>query len=121
VKYWGTKKCLRFFSKFARRVFYKFGVKRSIFAKIWWFFASYFADGQYDAVLLEKILQENFGLRPLFDSMGLRRSGMKVAVTATTISNATLCLFSNYNGSGNYSRDTRTCVVDYTLLSLTKQ
>jgi hypothetical protein len=105
IMYWDTKTCLRFWHKFARHVFQKFA-RRSIFWKLWWFFVSYFADGQYDAVLFEDALQEAFEFCLLFDSTGSRPSGMKVAVTATTISNATLCLFSNYNGNGD-SRDRR--------------
>jgi hypothetical protein len=68
-------------------------------------FSSYFADGRYDALLLEDILKRSFGSRPLFDSVQSRPSGMKIAVTATTISDATLRLFSNYNGVGSYSKD----------------
>jgi hypothetical protein len=30
---------------------------------------------------------------------------MKFAVTATTISDARLCLISNYNGEGSYGKD----------------
>ncbi|CAD6446984.1 b676c3b9-d294-4f59-a3cf-c881fe8cd879-CDS [Sclerotinia trifoliorum] len=36
---------------------------------------------------------------------GCRPSGMKFSVTATTISDATLCLISNYNGNGPPGRD----------------
>ena len=67
--------------------------------------ASYFADGRYNATSVEKTLKKTFGSRPLFDSTGIRPSGMKIAVTATTISDATLCIFSNYNGSGSYDKD----------------
>ena len=56
-------------------------------------------------MLLEDILKKHLGSQRLFDSAGPRPSGMKIAVTATTISDATLCLFSNYNGVGNYSKD----------------
>jgi hypothetical protein len=69
-----------------------------MFAKLRRFFASYLADGQYDAKFLEEALQKTLGNGPLFDSVHLRPSGMKLAVTATTISDATLCLFTNYNG-----------------------
>lgn len=65
-------------------------------------------DGQYSASLLEKTLKEAFGPGPLFGPMPLGRSGMKVAVTATTISDATLCLFSNYNGQIDYPANSST-------------
>ena len=101
--------CLDFFKKFARRIFpSKAGMKCSIWAFTRRFFASYLADGQYDAVVLEETLREAFRSRPLFDSVKLRPSSMKIAVTATTISDASLCLFSNYNGVGSYSKDFRT-------------
>ncbi|KFY69541.1 hypothetical protein V496_00161 [Pseudogymnoascus sp. VKM F-4515 (FW-2607)] len=96
VVYMDTKTSLRFWHKFATHVFQKFR-RRSIFAKLWWFFISYFTDSQYDADLLEDALQEVVGFRLLFGPTGSRTSGMKIAITATTISNATLCLFSNYS------------------------
>ncbi|KFY32250.1 hypothetical protein V493_00383 [Pseudogymnoascus sp. VKM F-4281 (FW-2241)] len=105
IMHWDTKTCLRFWDKFATRVFEKITL-RSTIAKCWWYVASYFADGLYDAVLLEEALQEKFKSRRLFGSTGSRPSGMKIAITATTISNATLCLFTNYNGSSDY-RDTQ--------------
>jgi len=54
---------------------------------------------------LEEALKEAFGLGPVFDSPKSQPSGMKFAVTATTILDATLCLISNYNGKGTPSRD----------------
>ena len=62
---------------------------------------TYFADGQYNAANLEKTLQEAFGSRLLFNSPKSRPSGMKIAITTATISNATLCIFSNYNSIGS--------------------
>lgn len=58
-------------------------------------FAFYREDGKYDVAILEDALKEALGLGPTF---GPRSSGMKYAATATTISDATLCLISNYNG-----------------------
>jgi hypothetical protein len=54
-------------------------------------FEFYFSDGKYNAEVLEHCLKEAFGL------VKSRPSGMKFAVTATIISDATLYLFSNYN------------------------
>jgi len=98
AKYWGTRRCLEFFHYFAKRIFPSDRTGGSVFSKLRRFFASYLADGQYDATFLESTLQETFGGGPLFDCVHLRSSGMKLAVTATTISDATLCLFTNYNG-----------------------
>jgi hypothetical protein len=102
VNYWDPKKCLKFFQKFARRIFSsKPSVGQSLLAKIRRLFVTYFADGQYNAANLEKTLQEAFGSRILFNSPKSRPSGMKIAITTATISNATLCIFSNYNGIGS--------------------
>ncbi|KAM3064705.1 hypothetical protein ACMFMF_011797 [Clarireedia jacksonii] len=99
ARYWDIQKCLRFFQTFAKRVFpSKFGSKLSMLGKAKRFITSYLADGQYDATFLEKTLRQAFGLGPLFGSTSPNVSGMKIAVTATTISDATLCLFCNYNG-----------------------
>lgn len=97
---------MRFFPRFAKTVFpSRAGTKSSIFAKFYTFLVSYFTDGRYDATFLEDVLKKTLGSRPLFDSVASRPSGMKIAVTATTISDATLCLFSNYNGVGSYGKD----------------
>lgn len=68
-------------------------------------FAYYLGDGRYDASLLDDTLKEALGQSPIFDSVEGRPSGMKFAVTATTISDATLCLISNYNGKGSHSKE----------------
>jgi hypothetical protein len=65
--------------------------------------AFYLEDGKYDATVLEGALKEALGLDPIFGPMRSRPSGMRFAVTATTISDATLCLISNYNGEGKGS------------------
>jgi hypothetical protein len=65
-------------------------------------FEFYFANGKFNAIILKKILKDTFGTRlpavsgPAGDSFNL--PGMKYAVTATTISDAALCLISNYHG-----------------------
>jgi hypothetical protein len=65
------------------------------------FLVSWFVDSRHDGSLLEKTLQENFGVsRRLFDVSLACPSGVKIGVTATTISDSTLCIFSNYNGNG---------------------
>jgi hypothetical protein len=103
---WSPKQCLNFFYRFARIIFpSKRGVKYSICAILRRIFAFYLADGKYDATVLEESLKEAFGLGPVFDSPKSRPSGMKFAVTATTISDATLCLISNYNGESTSGRD----------------
>jgi hypothetical protein len=50
-------------------------------------------------------MKEAIGLDPIFTPLKSRSSGIKFAVTATTISDATLCLMSNYNGEGSHSKE----------------
>ncbi|KAH9204666.1 acyl transferase/acyl hydrolase/lysophospholipase [Leptodontidium sp. 2 PMI_412] len=105
---WTPKECLAFFRKFARVIFpLKVGVRHSICATIRRLFAFYLEDGKYKAAVLEDALKEALGLDPVFGPTSLGSSGMKYAVTATTISDATLCLISNYNGEGHYGKDSR--------------
>jgi len=53
-------------------------------------------------------MKEALGLDPIFTPVTSRASGMKFAVTATTISDATLCLMSNYNGEVNHGKELST-------------
>jgi hypothetical protein len=77
----------------------------SICAIIRRIFAFYLEDGKYNATVLEDALKEALGLDPMFGPTRFGPSGMRFAVTATTISDATLCLISNYNGEGQYGKD----------------
>lgn len=105
-KYWTPKQCLVFFRKFARRIFpSRAGIRDSICTRIRRIFAFYLEDGKYDATALEENLKEALGQGSIFGSAKSRLSGMKFAVTATTISDATLCLISNYNGEGSVGKD----------------
>ena len=57
------------------------------------------------------VLKEAFGAeQKLFDADRLRIAGCKVAVTATTISDATAFVFSNYNGR---ERRSKACGMPY--------
>lgn len=103
---WDIIECLEFFRYFAKHIFPpKHGFSTSIFARIIRMIKSYFDDGRYDATSLEDTLIEAFGCQPMFDVAKKRPSGMKIAVTATTIANADLCLFTNYNGANKLSKD----------------
>lgn len=63
------------------------------------------SDAYYDADQFEKTLKLVFGVRTrIFDSR-LSPTNTKVAVTATTISDARPYVFSNYNGSGQRQRE----------------
>lgn len=80
-------------------------MSHSLCAVIRRIFAFYLEDGKYDATVLEETLKEALGPGSIFASVKSRPSGMKFAVTATTISDATLCLITNYNGESNARND----------------
>ncbi|KAI9727191.1 MAG: hypothetical protein M1834_008499 [Cirrosporium novae-zelandiae] len=102
-----VESCKSDFNKFAKRVFFQnFGWDRTFFGRFNRFVISLLSDSHYDPIIMERCLQENFGTnRRLFGVMTSKPSGTKVAVTATTITNAKLCLFTNYNGTGNRGAD----------------
>ena len=54
--------------------------------------------------MLEDALKEALGLGPIFGPVKSGPSGMRFAVTATTISDAALCIISNYNGEDQNSK-----------------
>lgn len=61
---------------------------------VWWF-----SDNKYDSGTLEDVVQKEFGVRQrLFDFYSQPRTGTKIAVTTSTVSNSQLRLFTNYNG-----------------------
>lgn len=63
------------------------------------------SDGCYDDAAFESLLKLIFGEKQrLFDTNSSNASGTKVAVTATTISDATPYIFSNYNGQGTRAK-----------------
>jgi hypothetical protein len=101
LEQWSVTECLAFFHKFARRVFptRKWSLRSiSLLAQIYLFLRSYFVDGRYDPANLEDTLREAFDDHLLFNPPD-NWSRIKIAVTATTISKADLCLFTNYNGA----------------------
>jgi hypothetical protein len=56
-------------------------------------------DSRYDTDLLEEVLKQEFGTtQRLFDAVTNGKSGTKISITATTVSDSKLCLFTNYNG-----------------------
>ena len=64
-------------------------------ALYWWF-----ADSRYDGFALEDTLKEVFGTnRRLFDVKVPNISNVKLGITATTTTDASLCVFTNYNGN----------------------
>ena len=71
-------------------------------ARLRHYFRSWLSDGCYDDAPLEASPKGLFGIRRrLFDTNTSTISGSKVAVTATSISDASAFVFSDYRGSEN--------------------
>lgn len=64
-----------------------------------------FSDGYYDVRRLEASLKDNFGADQRMFDYRHRTTDAKIAVTATTISDASPYLFSNYNGISKRPKD----------------
>ncbi|KAI9766696.1 MAG: hypothetical protein M1840_006340 [Geoglossum simile] len=101
------KYCISTFDRLAKPIFVlRKRVRRSFCSLISHLFTSWLADSRYDASVLQACLKEVYGEdRRMFGIAESEPSGTKVAVTATTISDATLCIFSNYNGAGMRRKD----------------
>ena len=86
----------------------------------------WFSDGIHDVKKLEQFLRQAFGENMrMFDYRPNLQTGYKVAVTATTIRNASPIVFSNYNGAGpgprgilsfSFLGDNRLIVSEYRLI-----
>ncbi|KAI9732137.1 MAG: hypothetical protein M1834_004233 [Cirrosporium novae-zelandiae] len=102
IQQWNISQCLRMFKALATSYFGKMRKSNhSLFGHIRQLIRCWLSDGFYDAEALEQALKESFGVKHrMFDCTHGTISGTKVAVTATSISDASLCLFSNYNGIG---------------------
>ena len=99
LRRWTVSHCVEVFDTLTKQFFQKgrrgarcsLGYLRNVI-KCW------LSDGCYNVLALEASLKDQFGHdRQMFDKPE-SISGMKVAVTATSISDATPFLFSNYNG-----------------------
>ncbi|KAL8939686.1 MAG: hypothetical protein Q9216_003226 [Gyalolechia sp. 2 TL-2023] len=102
LKHWTIDDCIKTFDTFTRQLF---GVHLTKGRKIWTRLRDYFrcwlSDGCYDIDDLEALLKDVFGAEQrMFDADRAGIAGCKVAVTGTTISDATAFIFSNYNGHG---------------------
>ena len=79
---------------FPRRSYSCFALPRQLIDWLsWWF-----SDNKYDSGVLKDVVQDAFGIRQrLFDAESQHQSGIKISITATTVSNSKLRLFTNYN------------------------
>ncbi|CAF9908088.1 MAG: hypothetical protein GOMPHAMPRED_006066 [Gomphillus americanus] len=97
---WDVQKCTKIFTELGQRLFAsEKRVPWRILSKLGSAFWCLISDGRYDAHLLNSLLQDCFGHDiKLFGGASHTLSGSKIGVTATTVSHASACLFSNYNG-----------------------
>lgn len=102
LRRWTVQDCKRVFKTLAQKFFGKqqaaargFLIPHRLVA----LFRSWLRDGVYDAKDFEIALEQEFGQRRVFDSSYTSHYKTKVAVTATTISDAQPVVISNYNGT----------------------
>ena len=102
LKHWDISRCTRVFDILIRD-FFGIHITRGsgLLTRLRDWFRYWLSDGCYDVTTLETSLKEIFGDdRRIFDVDRFGASGQKVAVTATTLSDATTYIFSNYNSTG---------------------
>ncbi|MCJ1473164.1 hypothetical protein MMC13_001815 [Lambiella insularis] len=103
---WNVPRCINLFDKLVKEFFQQQKQATPGFLnRCRYILRCWLSDGYYSVEALEKCLQDTFGMhRRMFDSLDVV-SGTKVAVTASTISNASCYVFSNYNGLGRREKD----------------
>lgn len=107
IKLWDIGHCTEVFDTFTRQFFGVHLTKgRGFLSRVRDYFRCWLSDGCYNVVVLEEMLKSIFGAEQrIFDINTKRISGCKVAVTATTLSDASAYLFTNYNGGGIRERN----------------
>jgi len=107
IKLWDIGHCTEVFDTFTRQFFGVHLTKgRGFLSRVRDYFRCWLSDGCYNVVVLEEMLKSIFGAEQrIFDINTQRVSGCKVAVTATTLSDASAYLFTNYNGGGIRERN----------------
>lgn len=99
IRQWGVEQCARVFDTITHEFFR--GQRRKgygIISCLRHIASCWLSDGIYDVGALEKVLKDVFGTyERMFGSIQVNRR-TKIAVTATTISDASPFIFSNYNG-----------------------
>jgi hypothetical protein len=99
---WPPDKCSRVFEDLARKLFAKPNASDSMFTRVRNVIKCFMADGQYDSSVIEDSMKGVFGSgKKIFGPACNEHevSGMKVAVTATSLTDASCFLFTNYNAN----------------------
>ncbi|KAL8673858.1 MAG: hypothetical protein Q9168_001723 [Polycauliona sp. 1 TL-2023] len=99
IRQWGVDQCARVFDTITHEFFRsQRRKKQGIISSIRRFASCWLSDGIYDVAALERVLKDTFGTyERMFGSVQVNKRA-KIAVTATTISDASPYIFSNYNG-----------------------
>ena len=107
LKDWDIHHCTKMFDEFSRSFFGVHLTKgQSFMTRMRDYFRCWIKDGCYDVAKLENCFKDVFGLDSrMFGTIPQHTSGRKVAVIATTISDASAYIFSNYNGCGWRGKD----------------
>ena len=111
LQQWPIAHCLTAFNVMTRRVFQqRHKHDRSILSGFRHILRCWLANKYYNIATLETCLKETFSNQQrIFDYSDLI-SGTKIAVTASTISDTSTYVFSNYNGTGNRRSDCGKCL-----------
>ena len=106
IRRWDISYCSKIFESLSRQFFRRrTRGSSSFFQQIRHVFRCWLSDGYYDVRSLESSLKQHFGTEQRMFDHTASVSDVKIAVTATTISDASPYLFSSYNGSGIRSKD----------------
>ncbi|KAL6716956.1 hypothetical protein ACLMJK_004869 [Lecanora helva] len=107
LKHWDVSRCIRVFDVLIRDFFGIHMTQGSgLLPRLRDWFRCWLSDGCYDVGALEASLKDVFGDdQRMFDINRSGPSSTKVAVTATTLSDASTYIFSNYNGVGTRGRE----------------
>ena len=97
-----VRDCIKIFDRLGKRVFAsRNNHRRSLFARILHFFASLLRDSRYGNLEMKACVRNAYGVNGrMFGAIESGVAGIKVAVTAITVSDSKLCILSNYNGAG---------------------
>ncbi|OCK97025.1 uncharacterized protein K441DRAFT_549444, partial [Cenococcum geophilum 1.58] len=72
-----------------------------LFARVLYFFASLLRDSCYGNLEIKACVKNAYGVNScIFGAIELGITGIKVAITAITVSDLKLCILSNYNSVG---------------------
>lgn len=106
LRQWSVAQCAQNFGSLTREFFQAQERNRGgLFRRVRRVIKCWMSDAYYDAVKFETTLKKIFGERNRVFGSQFPQPTTKVAVTATTISDALPYLFSNYNGVGKREKD----------------